>query len=84
MTGPGVGTALLATMPVVVLFFGGLGIGELAVIVLLLLLLFGSRRIPEIARGLGQGIRNFKSDLKDPEQLEDGEEHSEEENHEGR
>ena len=78
------GTALLATMPVVVLFFGGLGIGELAVIVLLLLLLFGSRRIPEIARGLGQGIRNFKSDLKDPEQLEDGEEHSEEENHEGR
>jgi len=84
VTGLGAGTALLATMPVVVLFFGGLGIGELAVIVLLLLLLFGSRRIPEIARGLGRGIRNFKSDLKDPEQLEDGEELSGEENHEGR
>ncbi len=84
MTGLGVGAVPLHAAPVALLFIGGLGPGELAVIVLLLLLLFGSRRIPEIARGLGRGIRNFKSDLKDPEQLEDSEEGSGEENHEGR
>lgn len=55
---------------------GGLGVGELLVIVLLLVLLFGSRRIPEIARGLGKGIRNFKSGVSEPDQLEDGEESS--------
>lgn len=37
-----------------------LGIGELALIVLVLLLLFGARRLPEIAQGLGKGIRDFK------------------------
>lgn len=55
----------------------GLGIGEIALVVLLLLLLFGARRIPLIARGLGRGIRNFKDEVASPEQpdrLESGEE----------
>ncbi len=82
--GLGAGTAIWATSPLFGLFIGGLGVGELAIIALLVLLLFGSRRIPEIARGLGRGIRNFKSDLKDPEQLEESEDDSREENHEGR
>jgi sec-independent protein translocase protein TatA len=51
---------------------GGLGVGELLLIVLLLVLLFGARRIPEIARGLGKGIRNFKSSVSDPDRLDDG------------
>ena len=39
----------------------GLGPVEVAVIMLIILLLFGAKRIPEIARGLGKGIREFKS-----------------------
>jgi sec-independent protein translocase protein TatA len=38
----------------------GLGIPELIVIVLLIILMFGATRLPEIGRGLGKGIRNFK------------------------
>ncbi|MCS7082947.1 MAG: twin-arginine translocase TatA/TatE family subunit [Bacteroidetes bacterium] len=38
----------------------GLGTGELILIFLAILLLFGAKRIPEIARGLGTGIREFK------------------------
>jgi len=58
--------------------FGGFGAGELLVIVLLLLLLFGAKRIPEIARGLGKGIRNFKSGVDEPNRLEEGEESNDE------
>jgi len=39
---------------------GGIGVPELLVIFLVVLLLFGAKRIPEIARGLGKGIREFK------------------------
>ena len=42
----------------------GIGVGELVLILGLLVLVFGARRIPLIARGLGQGIRNFKGSLK--------------------
>ncbi|MGF1532315.1 MAG: twin-arginine translocase TatA/TatE family subunit [Bernardetiaceae bacterium] len=42
------------------LFIGGLGGWEIAVIVFVILLLFGAKRIPELARGLGRGIREFK------------------------
>jgi sec-independent protein translocase protein TatA len=55
--------------------FGGIGIPELVLIVLALLLLFGAKRIPLIARGLGEGIRNFKGGIRDPDRLpgnEDG------------
>lgn len=46
---------------------GSIGMPELIVIFLVVLLLFGSKRLPELARGLGKGIREFKkatSDLK--------------------
>lgn len=43
-----------------VLLFG-LGTWEIAVILLLVLLIFGAKRIPEVARGLGKGIREFRS-----------------------
>lgn len=42
----------------------GLGFGELILIVGLLVLIFGAKRIPLIARGIGHGIRNFKGELK--------------------
>jgi sec-independent protein translocase protein TatA len=38
----------------------GLGGGEMIVIVLIVLLLFGGRKIPELMKGLGQGIKEFK------------------------
>jgi sec-independent protein translocase protein TatA len=38
----------------------GLGIPELVVIVTILVLIFGANRLPELARGVGRGIRNFK------------------------
>ena len=45
--------------------FGGLGFQELLVIFLIVLLLFGAKRIPDIAQGLGRGIRDFKKAMKD-------------------
>lgn len=44
---------------------GGLGVQELLVIFLIVLLLFGAKRIPDIAQGLGRGIRDFKKAMKD-------------------
>jgi sec-independent protein translocase protein TatA len=38
----------------------GLGIPELIVILFLIILIFGASRLPEIGRGIGKGIRNFK------------------------
>jgi sec-independent protein translocase protein TatA len=43
---------------------GGLGAGELLLIVLVLLFFFGAKRIPEIARGIGGGIKSFKAEMK--------------------
>ncbi len=42
------------------LFIGNLGVGELLVICLIVLLLFGGKKIPELMRGLGKGVRSFK------------------------
>ncbi len=38
---------------------------ELVIVVAVVLLLFGGKKIPELAKGLGQGIKNFKSAVKD-------------------
>ena len=43
----------------------GLGPWELALIFLVVLLLFGAKRLPDIAQGIGKGIREFKSAVKD-------------------
>ena len=43
--------------------FGGLGAPELIVIGVAALLVFGPKRLPELARGLGKGIRDFKKAL---------------------
>lgn len=42
------------------LFIGGIGAQELILIVLVLLLLFGGKKLPELMRGAGRGIREFK------------------------
>ncbi len=47
--------------------FGNLGTGEIILIVLVILILFGAKKIPELAQGLGKGMREFKKSLKDVE-----------------
>jgi sec-independent protein translocase protein TatA len=47
-----------------------LGVPELLIILLVVLLLFGSKKIPELAKGLGRGIREFKDATKDSAQNE--------------
>ena len=42
----------------------GFGFQELLVVLLLLVLIFGASRIPELGKGLGEGIKNFKRGLK--------------------
>ena len=44
--------------------FGTFGIQELLLILLIVVFLFGARKIPDIARGLGEGIRGFRTSLK--------------------
>ncbi len=45
------------------LFIGNIGMGEILIIALIILLLFGGRKIPELMRGLGKGIRSFKDGM---------------------
>ncbi|MBK0401588.1 MULTISPECIES: Sec-independent protein translocase subunit TatA/TatB [Adhaeribacter] len=46
-------------------FLGDIGTGEIMVILLIVLLLFGAKKIPELARGMGRGIREFKDATKE-------------------
>lgn len=48
--------------------FGNLGTGEIILIVLVVLILFGAKKIPELAQGIGKGMREFKKSLKDVEE----------------
>ena len=43
--------------------FFNLGTGEIIIIVFVILLLFGARRIPELMKGLGKGVKSFKDGL---------------------
>ena len=45
--------------------FGSLGLPELLVILLIVILVFGASRLPELGKGIGKGIRNFKDATKD-------------------
>ena len=49
------------------LFLGNLGTGEIIIIALVLLLLFGGKKIPELMRGIGKGVRNFKEGMNEIE-----------------
>jgi sec-independent protein translocase protein TatA len=44
--------------------FGSLGMGELLVILVIVIFIFGVNKIPQLGKGLGEGIKNFKSALK--------------------
>ena len=43
----------------------GLGLPELGVILVIVIVIFGASRLPQLGKGLGEGIRNFKSSVRD-------------------
>ncbi len=47
--------------------FGNLGAGEIILILLVILILFGAKKIPELAKGIGKGMSEFKKGLRDVE-----------------
>ena len=49
------------------LFLGNIGAGEIIVIALVVLLLFGGKKIPEHMKGLGKGVRSFKEGMNEIE-----------------
>lgn len=46
------------------LLFGNLGWGEVLIIALVVVLLFGGKKIPELMKGMGKGVRSFKEGMK--------------------
>ena len=49
------------------LFLGSIGMPELIIILLIVLLLFGAKKIPELMSGLGKGVKSFKKGMKEVE-----------------
>lgn len=49
------------TLLILLGFLGGLGTGEVILLAIIILLLFGAKRIPDLARGIGKGIKEFKN-----------------------
>ncbi|HEX9149264.1 MAG TPA: twin-arginine translocase TatA/TatE family subunit [Thermoanaerobaculia bacterium] len=47
--------------------FGRLGVPELLIILLIVLVIFGASRLPQLGKGLGQGLKNFKDSVKPEE-----------------
>lgn len=50
------------------IFLGIMGIWQIAIVVILVLLLFGGKKIPELMRGLGGGIKEFKKATRDEDE----------------
>ena len=49
------------------MFLGNLDTGEIIIIALVVLLLFGGKKIPELMRGIGKGVKSFKDGMNDIE-----------------
>ena len=47
--------------------FSSIGLGQWLIILLIIVLLFGAKKIPELAKGLGRGIKTFKSEMSSDE-----------------
>lgn len=50
------------------------GFGELVLVFLIIVLIFGATRLPQLGKGLGEGISNFKNGLKSKDKETDGDE----------
>ena len=49
------------------LFLGNIGMGEILIVALIVLLLFGGKKIPELMKGLGKGVKSFKAGMNEIE-----------------
>ncbi len=49
------------------LFWGNIGAGEVIIVALVVLLLFGGKKIPELMKGLGKGVKSFKDGMNEIE-----------------
>ena len=58
------------------MFGGKLGLPELLVLLVIALLIFGPGKLADFGKGLGEGIKNFKSAVKEDEEKKDEEKHS--------
>lgn len=56
------------SQPQILAFIGGLGTSELMVILLIILVLFGAKKLPELARGLGKSVKEFKKATQEAEE----------------
>lgn len=50
--------------------FGTLGLQELLILLLIVIIIFGARRLPELGKGLGEGIRSFRKSISGKDQEE--------------
>lgn len=48
----------------------GFGVGELLIILVIVLIIFGAGRLPELGEGIGRGIRNFRKQVKAPDEID--------------
>ncbi|MGM9707449.1 MAG: twin-arginine translocase TatA/TatE family subunit [Prevotella sp.] len=55
----------------IILFIGGIGFQEVLLIALVVLLFFGGKKIPELMKGLGKGVRSFKEGMNEVEEIKD-------------
>ncbi len=51
--------------------FGSIGVPELLLILLIVIIIFGAGKLPQLGRGLGEGIKNFRSALRGEEKKEE-------------
>ncbi len=51
--------------------FGSLGVPELLILLLIVIIIFGAGKLPQLGKGLGEGIRNFKDSVKTGEEPKD-------------
>jgi len=47
--------------------FGSLGVPELLIILLIVIIIFGANKLPQLGKGIGQGLKNFKESIKGDE-----------------
>ena len=58
----------------------GIGMPELIIILVIIFIIFGAGKLPEIGKGLGKGIKNFKNSLSDKDDTDDTSARKEDEN----